>query len=449
MAQALLISDHEILNDIYSLNLKVYVDTSLTIKSSYEEALALLELNPNYDVVISLSKIQDVDVASLVFNKLQELNSECPFVVIGEKSAISNTAQVITLPANFNIQNFVQTIAKVLGVTAKEMASKLVPEYYPIPIKMFNNFDKTPCDVFYKVSKSAANNEFIKILGQEDEIKGKVGPYLEKGVKTLFIPSEFRLQFVNNASVSVLDRLDNKNLSNLEKIEVAEQGYEIVAQTLSLEGKVSDAVVEISKKCIENVNMAAKGVPKLKGLLSSMISNKTGFLYMHSIMATYVSNHIIKEISWGAAEHAEKVSFVLFFHDLFMTPIFAKYPDCKNEEELVFNDQLSDQEKDVVINHARLAGEAVKSFPKCPMGADAIILQHHGMTSGVGFAMEYKDDVSPLAKVIIISEAFVGQILNNKAADNFNKDVIIEDLRSKFTRHTYKKIIDCLETISL
>ncbi|MCP4914040.1 MAG: hypothetical protein GY909_13090 [Oligoflexia bacterium] len=449
MAQALLISDHEILNDIYALNLKVYVDTTITIKSNPEEALQLLELNPSFDIVISLSKIQDKDVASLVLQKLKEIDSESPLVVIGEKSSVSNTQDVVTLPANFNIQNFVQTVAKILGITAKDMMSKQVPDYYPIPIKMFNNFIKTPCDVFYKVSKSAVNSEFIKILEPGDVVAGKVKPYLEKGVKTLYIPSDFRLKFVNSASLSVLDQLDNKDLTPEEKIDITEQGFEVVAQTLSLEGKVSEAVVDISKKCIENVNMAAKGVPKLKSLLASMVANKTGFLYMHSIMATYVSNHIIKEISWGAAEHADKVSFVLFFHDLFLTPIFAKYPHFRSEEELVFSDELNEKEKEVVVNHARLAAEAVKSFPKCPMGADAIILQHHGMTSGVGFAIEFKDDVSPLAKVIIISEAFVSQIISAKEKGTFDKAAIITELREKFTRHTYKKIIDCLETISL
>ncbi|MCR9206311.1 MAG: hypothetical protein NXH75_17145, partial [Halobacteriovoraceae bacterium] len=103
-----------------------------------------------------------------------------------------------------------------------------------------------------------------------------------------------------------------------------------------------------------------------------------------------------------------------------------------------------------VINHARLASEMVKTFPRCPMGADAIILQHHGTTNGMGFTLDYKDDISPLAKVLIIAEAFVEELIKekNKGAIPPNIDMIIEVLRSRFTKHTYKKIINCLDTIS-
>ena len=96
-----------------------------------------------------------------------------------------------------------------------------------------------------------------------------------------------------------------------------------------------------------------------------------------------------------------------------------------------------------------MASEMVKSFPRCPMGADAIILQHHGTSNGMGFAMEYKDDISPLAKVLIVSEAFVDELVEIRDnAQKVNLEEIIEKLRLKFTKHTYKKIINCLEDIA-
>lgn len=90
----------------------------------------------------------------------------------------------------------------------------------------------------------------------------------------------------------------------------------------------------------------------------------------------------------------------------------------------------------------------VKNFPRCPMGADAIILQHHGTTNGMGFALDYKDDISPLAKVLIVSEAFIDEIIKYKdSSRELNLEEIIETIRTRFTKHTYKKIINCLETI--
>lgn len=452
MSQALFLSDHEILNDIYTLNLKAFVDVNVTLKNSLQETIDLIKLNPNFDVLITLSNIAGMDVAKELVQLKSELKLEFPIIVIGEKSSVSNTDQVITLAANFNIQNVVRTVAQSLGVTAREMAEKLVPEYYPIPLKSFYSFEKNICDVYINVSKASQSPEYVKIFGNgdkcsEENLKG----YVDKGFKTLYIPSDFRLKFVNQASLNVLNQLNTPNLKPERKIEISEQGYEVVAQRMMTdEGKLNDEVVAISKKCVETVQDAMKGVPKLKNLLQNMLDNKTGYLYMHSVMATYVSNHIIKNISWGADEHADKIAFVLFFHDIFLTPIYTKFPEVKYEEDLIFNSKLSDKEKEVVLGHARLASEIVKNFPKCPMGADALILQHHGMSNGMGFAMDFKDDVSPLAKVIIIAEDFVANLLKQKE-ETSSVDIpdIISSLNEKYTRHTYKKIISTLENFSL
>ena len=56
--------------------------------------------------------------------------------------------------------------------------------------------------------------------------------------------------------------------------------------------------------------------------------------------------------------------------------------------------------------------------------------------------MEYKDDISPLAKVLIVSEAFVDELVEIRDnAQKVNLEEIIEKLRLKFTKHTYKKIL--------
>ena len=450
MAQALLLSDHELISDIYQLNLKVYVDCTVTVKKKAEEAFALLELNPDYDFIITLSNIEGKDVAKKMVDFVESKGWDKPIIVIGEKSEVAGTSSVISMPANLNVPQMVKTVAKILGVTAKDMAEKIVPDFFPIPVKMVKSFKNAPCDIFYKVSKSHLDQEFLKIIEKEQNVEGKVKEYLEKGVTSLFIPASERLN-ITNAVTKTLEARLSMDLPPQEAIEAAEEGFELVAGEITNSSEVSEKVVNISKKCIETVSEAVKGVPKLKTLLLGMLENKSGYIYIHSVMATYVANHVIKNISWGAEEHAEKVGFVLFFHDMFLGPIYHKYPHFQYEEDLIFEQGLSDKEKEVVVNHARLAGEMVKNFPRCPMGADAIIMQHHGTTNGLGFTMDFKDDISPLAKVIIVSEEFVNELLKQKEEGKrpYHLESIIEHLRNRFTRHTYKKIINTLETISL
>ena len=143
------------------------------------------------------------------------------------------------------------------------------------------------------------------------------------------------------------------------------------------------------------------------------------------------------------------MSFAFFFHDIFLVPIYKKHPDAINEEDLLFRDDVSDEDKKIVLEHASLAGQVVAKFPRCPMGADMIVTQHHGMTNGHGFAINFKDDISPLSKIMIIAEEVTTYILQsvnpNQKEDekiSINKEKVIGILDEKFKSHTYKKIID-------
>ena len=66
MAHGLLISDHQLLNDLYHLNLKAYVDLGLTTKTSLDEALKIIELDAYGDIIITLSQIDGVDAGVAV-----------------------------------------------------------------------------------------------------------------------------------------------------------------------------------------------------------------------------------------------------------------------------------------------------------------------------------------------------------------------------------------------
>lgn len=74
------------------------------------------------------------------------------------------------------------------------------------------------------------------------------------------------------------------------------------------------------------------------------------------------------------------------------------------------------------------------------------------MTNGIGFAIDFKDDVSPLSKIVLIAESFVEEYMKGKDADSnyqINTKQIIAQLKEKFSKSTYRKIVDTLETIKL
>lgn len=450
MAQVLLVSDNEVLNGIYSVNFDVYLATSMTVVDDLESAKKLMELNPNFQIIITLCLIEGDDCGILLRDYLKEQHNDTPLIVIGRQSEISEDEAVI-LPASYNIKSLLRAAAKILGITAKDMAEREVPEYFAISTKIFFNINTVPCDIFYKVKKSGQDAEYLLILTKNSKVWPRIKKYIDEGANTLYIPSSFRAEFANHASEQVIQELATMDLPTEVKVEAIEKGIELVTAQYLTSNVASENVVRLSNACVKAMGEVASEYPKIKGLLKTLTENKSGYLYSHSILATYVANHIVREISWGGESHIEKLNFVMFFHDLFLVPIYSKFPDARFEEDLMFSDKLSDADKEMVLNHAKLACESVKKFPRCPMGADQLILQHHGATNGVGFALKYKDDISPLAKVIMISEHFVEEIfrLGDDPSTSFNKAIVLGELKTRYGKSSYNKILETLESIEI
>ncbi|PIK13722.1 HD domain-containing phosphohydrolase [Halobacteriovorax sp. JY17] len=451
MSQALIISDNEVLNDLYTVNLEVYTGTNVTVKRNCDDAIELLDLHPNIDVVISLCMLEDVDSGAIIYQHLIENDMDIPLIVIGKKSDVPS--DVPQVQGCYDFKLLVRTVAKVLEITAKDMAVLNVPEYYPIPIKLFYNVQEVPCDVFFKIKKSMVESEYLKIFFRGDAPSPGVKKYIDEGVHFLYVDSLKRLEMINLASECILTelkRLGSADISDEKKIEVIEQGIEIVANRLFETREVNEEIIKISETCMEAIKSVVSNSPKLENILSLLTANRASYLYSHSIIATYVATHIVRTISWGGDSHIDKINFVFFFHDMFLAPIYTKYPELKYEEEALFNSKLSDEEKETILSHARLAADALMKYPRLPLGADQIILQHHGMTNGQGFAMNYKDDISPLAKVMIIAEAFTEEILkslDDSDEGKLSKDDIVAQLKSRYMKSTYIKIVETLSEI--
>lgn len=451
MSQAILISDNEVINSLYEVNLRAYVATNVTIKPNFETALRLLEESPNIDAVISFRELDSADGDILKFiESLKERGLKVPLIILGGDD--NNYENTVVIKNRYDIKSLLQGMAKILQITAKDMAALEVPEYFPIPLRLFKSMKSTDCDIYFRNQIDEFKYEYFKIIEKDAEIEaGVLKNYIDEGVEHLYVDAAKRLHFITLASSEIVGELNSKDITAEEKLEIASQGMGIVAEDIFASEVISENMAKVSAACIKAIRETIKDVPKLKLLLQMLVENKSDYCYKHSVIGTYVASEIVKHISWGSEEQAKKIAFSFFFHDIYLVPIYRKYPNALNEEDLLFNDEVEDNDKQIVLEHAKKAGHLVKTFPKCPMGADMIVTQHHGMTSGEGFAVNFKDDISPLSKIMIISEEVAFNILmmtkDVEGPVKINKEAVLENLYDKYKNHTYKKIIKGLEEV--
>jgi HD-GYP domain-containing protein (c-di-GMP phosphodiesterase class II) len=451
MSQAILISDNEVVSSLYELNLLAYVAVDVTTKKDLAAASQLLEHAPNIDMVIIFKDKTSEGETEKFKSFLSEKSLEIPILFLGDQEV--EFPNKIVIKNKYDIKSLLMAVAKILEVTPMQMASREVANYFPIPIRLLKNMKSIHCELFKKEKVEDFDFSYSLIAKKETEIGNVIQKVIKEAGTYLYIDAKERLRFINKTSGLIVNELSDPDISSSEKIEITSQGHNMVAEELFEDQSISKAVAKVSKVCVSAIKEIVQTVPNLKKLLGMLVENKANYVFKHGVLATYISSEIIKNISWGSQEQIDKVAFSLYFHDLFLVPLFNKYENVMGEEELLLIEGLSQAERDLILNHAQMAGEVVKKFPRAPMGADMIITQHHGKTSGQGFADTYKDDISPLSKIIVISEDIASGIFKDIQAGNKDKalDVmrISERLNSRYSYSSYKKIIKAFETIKL
>jgi len=441
MSQILIVSDNDILNQLYITNMEVYLGAAVTIVNTTAEGVKCL-VKEDYKIVVTMNMINGNDSADEMHRHIQTLKIKPKLIIIG--SPQKEFDEVLIVPNSYSLKVLIKSCAEILGVTAKSMMSKEMSKYYPIENQFLLRLKELPCSVYLKLK----NGEFSVIGKRGDNSKETIVQFEKEGIKTLYVDALDRLYVINLISESILDFLENTDgLNSSEKGELVKTSQNFVGSIFNLSPETNTEMMNIANACTKLMAEIVDESPSLQKLLSVLNSQKNSYLYGHSILAAFISNHIARRVSWGGNSHIEKINFVLFFHDIILAPLYQKYPDLKYEEDLIYSDKLSDKEKEAVLNHARLSAEAIITFKRSPIGSDLLIKQHHGNINGIGFAVEYKDDISPISKIILISEAFIEEYfkLSDEAPGSaIDLKKVVSGLHDKFKRPTYRKIIETL-----
>jgi hypothetical protein len=231
-----------------------------------------------------------------------------------------------------------------------------------------------------------------------------------------------------------------------------DQGMLSLGKYLLLGHSADLSIQNLGMKCVEEMQKIINRTPSLGELVRLLMKNKIQYIFAHSLLAAHVSQFLIGRMSWGAKGQAEKLTFAFFFHDIWLAPLLSKYPDIQHEDELLFNDEIDEKEKNILLQHARMAHDLVLTIPNMPLGAETIILQHHGSRTGHDFASDFADHLTPLAKVALIAHAFAEDYVDRIKAnpkDKVKVEEILNELKLRFSRPTYKKILAPLNQLPL
>jgi HD-GYP domain-containing protein (c-di-GMP phosphodiesterase class II) len=441
LSLTLLVEKNSKVESIYALNLLTWLGLETVTKKKSSLAIEELEKDcSQFKLIIVRSVIEKEQSAKAIIDFVKNKDLKIPVIMIGPGAPLEGISAHI--PNSLQIKPLIQACAKALGITAKEMMEKALPDFFPIPIIFFRQLKRSTCPAYLQDLDDDQKFE-LKIEKLKEYDQSFINEMIKQGAGTLFIDKMDRLEFVNNLTSEFMSILKESDLSIDENITATEKGVELLSKKLLTIGVTEETIV-LAKKSMDAMKKTARTNPNISKLLQRMLSNQSGYLFKHTQIVTFVSLHIIKNIDWGNPEQEDKISFISFFHDIALEndaqAIISSTAELKKAT-------LTPAARSLVEKHAKIAAELVSKFPHAPMGSDQIIRQHHGVLNGIGFSDHYGGNISPVAVVLIIAEAFAKIILKHEGTE-LNRKELLQELKIEFPNARFQKVLSLLETIT-
>lgn len=438
MSQTILIESSDDLKKVFALNLNTFVGTEVILRKDADDAMGLLRILPQIGLIITRSKIGSEETAVKIHQFLKSESLQIPMIIMGACPQLAS--EVLCLQEPVDRDALIKAAASNLGVTMKDVMSKVRPDYIPVGLHYFYDIQKTPCDVFIRIKKGPNEYQFVKRIHSKDTFDlATIKKYEEQGLKEFFIPKDYIQYFTTFVTNSIVEKLERKDLSMDERILTTASAHEIVRDTLPLLG-FEDSMIDLSDASINSMVLSVKDSPQVGNLIKFLFSNKVSYAYQQCHLLALMCHYVLSKQSWYRDEHLHILSFVSFFSDITLKSNAQMRISSMKE---LMESNFTDEERAQVMNHAKDAHDLLEKHPEATDYIKTVLLQSHGKTDGIGFEDNPGEDLHPLSKVFIISDCFVKMLLNPNMPST--KKDILPILSARFTNPSYQKIIKALE----
>lgn len=443
MMQIILIESNDSLRDILKINIMKTLGCDVILKDTAADAISLIEILPSIDLVVCREQIETERTGINLSSFFEKESYSIPLLVIGKIT--SQYKFLFTVEADQHWKEIVISSGEILGVNVEFEDNKYENEFVPVALDYFYNITSTSmgCDVYIRIKKGD-NYQFIKRLYSKDYFtREDIEKYKSTGLKEFYISKDHHSQFVNYVTSQLVLKLESKDLSSLDRMQLTSEAHSLSLERLQSVG-VDNHIITIVEESIKSMEKLLHENNALSNFLLSLRSNKLSYAYSHAYLCSLMLHKVIAAFDWSTASIKEKLTYIAYFHDISLTEDLMKYRSVIDLER----SNLSSEVKKKVINHANLSADIIDKFPKVPIGVSSIIKEHHGSKSGSGFPDSLSIGITQLSMMFIVVEHFVDEflkIVGPPSAKDFER--IFTILSAKYNKVTYGQTVDALKNI--
>lgn len=437
MSQTILIEPNEDLRKIYHLNLVTYTGSNIIERQDANDAIELLKILPNIDLIICSDHIGPEDTAKELLNFLTENNLEIPIICIGEPNGLADKVHIHKEKKNW--EGLIKAASKSLGITEEDQLKKVRPDFIPIKIVYFYDIDHTPCDIYIRIKKTPIDFQYVKrIHAQDNLIANEIDRYLKQGLQELYISKDYQQYFVTFVTNTIMEKLE-LDLDIEDRILTNASAFEIAKEHI-IEKSMSEEIEELTYSCIKSMARSIKESPELASLLQILFRSRISYAYQKAHLTCLVGHFIISKQKWYEERHLELFTYLSFLSDITLKSVEQLKVSAQDELDRA---KLDKTEKEEVLNHALEASKLVSQMQGGSEYLELLVKQHQGSSTGTGFPKTYPQTLHPITKVFIIADNFVKLLLDPSRPKN--KKEILAILYMRFETEDFQNIIKILE----
>ncbi len=466
MAQIIIIEPNQSLQELISLNLKTYLSSEIIPRDNAKEAIALLNILPSIDLIITTYQVGSENTAKNLHSYLKQNPSETQMVILGGPNSpkhIQDMPQELSsyfyVPSTKDWEKVITHCGNLLGHSTDVMNKKSHPDFVSIPIDYFLHLNTTCCDTFLRIKKGPNKFQFIKRIHAGDNYnKEMIYKYKDQGLKNFFIPKQDQQNFTNYVSDFLVNKLSESSpfpsdggKINAEDIpnqyfEQLDVNFHVALNEIKTLGFTS-ATIQLTDSIIENMMVSINQSSKMSTLLRKVLNSKSRYLYQHAHLTLIVATEILVALGKNTPHNIELLSYACFFKDIALgdRPELAKISTVEQLKE----SNLSSDDWGLIMNHAKDGADIIRHHDEAPLSIDQLILTHHGSPDGRGFFDKADNNLKEfnlIQNLFILCNDFVVELLLFKEKGG-KPQPIIQILKDRYGNEKTSEILALMEKI--
>jgi hypothetical protein len=192
MKKVLVVSDVELLNQLYITNLAVYLNVDVILCEKIVDISKIIS-ESEFELIITLSTIEKEDAITSI------IDFKIPTIVIGENEKYKN--QIQNVKGYYDLKNIIRESAKILKITPQMMMEEKVGDYYPFKLESLKYLKLAPVNIYLEKQKA--------FLEQQAFVADKKAIIFDMMID--IAEKEYKIDIRKNSSPEQSTNLKNKN----------------------------------------------------------------------------------------------------------------------------------------------------------------------------------------------------------------------------------------------